>query len=166
MSTGDDFVEERVDGDFLVGGPSGVGKGDASRSVILVGVDGASGNIDFACVSLCILKDSADGFFSSREDGIVGVVLTGVIVLPDHVGDAVLNGLDNMSHSDSFVDASHVFFELFIGEVAFRDKELECPGNDVVGVDVIVDDLGGELLGREAGGGHAGCARESSSCCC
>ena len=166
LSASDDFIEEWIDRDFLVGGPDRISEGDAGGSVVFVDVDGIGGDVDSTCVALCIFEDSADGFFGSGENGIIRVVLTDVIILSDQVGDAILNGLDDVSHSDSFVDALRMFFKLFVGEVAFGDDEAKCPGDNVIGVDVAVDVLGGELVGGETGGGHAGCARESSSCCC
>lgn len=85
-------------------------------------------------------------------------MLTGVVVLFDHT--------DDVSHSNAFIDALRMFFELFIVEVAFGNEEAERPGDNVIGVDVVVDVLRGELVGGETGGRYAGCMRESSSCCC
>lgn len=71
LSTGDDFVEEWVDGDFLVGCPGGISEGDAGRSAARVGVNGAGCDVDSASVLLCVFEDSVDGFFSSRENGVI-----------------------------------------------------------------------------------------------
>ena len=162
LSAGDDFVEKGVDGNFLVGGPSRVVEADAGCSVAFVDVDRASGHVDSTGTSLRIFDESANGFFGSGANSVIGVVLTDVVVLCDQVGGAVTDGLDDVCHSDSFVDALSTFLELFVGEVVFGYEESECLWNGVVAVSV----LGGKLVGREAGGGHAGCARECSSCCC
>ena len=164
LSAGDDFVEERIDWDFLVGGPGGVVEADAGGPVAFIDIDEACGHVNSACLLLCVLEESADGFFGSRANGVIGVVLTVVIILSDHVDGIGSDGFDNARHSDPLVDASSVFLELFIDGVFGGDKEAECSRNDVVGVDVAVDVLGGEFVNGEAGGGYASCARESSSC--
>ena len=162
----DDFIEEGVDRDFLIGCRFGVGEFDTGRVVELVDVDGPSCHANSVYVALCVFEDSMDGFFSSGEDSCIGIMLTGVILLSDHVDDAPLNSLDDVSCPDSFVNASRAFFQLFVSEVAIGDKELKCSGYNVVEVSVLVDDLRGELIGGEAGGRHAGCESVSSSCCC
>ena len=166
LSADDDFVEEGVDWDFLIGGLGGVVKADTGCPVAFVDVDGASSHVDSAGSSLCVFEDSANGFFGSGANGIIRVVLTDVVILCDHAGGAVLNGLDNVRHSDSFVDVPCIFFELFVGGAVLRGEESECLRDDVVGVDVTVDVFGGKFVDREAWGRHAGCVRESSSCCC
>ena len=155
LSSGDDFVEERIDREFLVGGLCRVVEADAGGSFV-VDADGTCGHVDSASLSLCVFDEPTNGFFGSKADGIIRVVLTEVVVLSDHVDSASSDGFDNTRHSDSRVDASRVFLELFIVEVFGRDEEAECAWNDVVWVDVAVDVLGGEFVCGEAGGGHAG----------
>ena len=165
LSACDDFVEKGVDQEFLVGGPCGVVKADTGDPLV-VDANGTCGHVDSASLALCVFDKSADGFFGSEANGIIRVMLTEVVVLSDHVDGAGSDGFDDAHHFDSLVDASGVFLELFIVEVFGGDKESECARDDVVGVDVAVDVFGGEFVGGEAGGRHAGCESESSSCCC
>ena len=166
LSAGDDFVEEGVNRDFLIDGLGGVVEFNAGCPGALVDVDWACGHVDSLSLSLCVLEESADGFFGSRADGVNEVVLTDVIVLSDHVDGAGSESLDNTRDSDSLIDASSVFFKLLVSEVFCGDEEAKCLRDDVVGVNVAVDVFGGEFIRGETGGGHAGCVRECSSCCC
>ena len=150
----------------MVGGPRRVVEADTGCPVAFVDTDGASSHVDSSCLSLCVFEESAEGFFGSRADSVDGVVLTDVVILCDHVDGAGLDSLDDACHSDSLVDMSGMFFELFVGEVFGRDEEAECARDDVVGVNVTVDVFGGEFIGGKAGGRHAGWSRDSSSCCC